>query len=306
MSKSIKILLILLLSMLMLGCGNQSPSNEEYIDIEKLYSENKELIEKVVSHADIKAASEKFDFEYSSDIYLEGKFSVMRLKKIDGVKINFEKILYYQSRHFVILMCEMKNEKSAKEVYEKYKLIDPEYQVFYEKNVIYFNEIIFNLVKNNYFVEGDNYITSDNKTFLTNLSDDETLQIPNVVEIAKEACLFFTNIKSLYMNESLEKIKYGAFYGCFNLQNVYLNDGLKEIDDYSFYACESLKYVVIPESVEKIGKKVFSHGFIFCEAESKPANWDESFYGARAKVYWGNEWKYNEDGVPMVINIGKK
>jgi hypothetical protein len=286
----------------LLGCGSQSSNNEEYIDIQKLYNENKELIDKVVDRIDIKAASEKYDFEYSSnDICIEGKFSIMRLKEYDGVKINFEKVMYYESRHFVLLMCEMKNEKSAQEVYEKYKSINPEIEVFYEKNVVYFDETIFNLVRNNYFVEDGNYITSDRKTFLTNLSDDEILHIPNVVEIAKESCSFYTKIKTLYMNESLEKIKYGAFYGCFNLQNVYLNKGLKEIADFSFYACESLKYIVIPESVEKIGKSAFSHGFIYCEAKSKPAKWNSSFYGGAAKVFWGDEWEYNEDGIPMVI-----
>ena len=302
MSKSIKALLILLLSILLLGCGSRSSSGEDYIDIEKLYNENKELIDEVINHIDIKTASERFDFEYvSNDIYIEGKFSIMRLKKYDGVKINFEKIMYYQSHHFVILMCEMKNEKAAKEVYEKYKSIDSEYELYREKNIICFNEIIFNFMKNNYYGVDDNYITSDGKTFLTNLSSDEILHIPNVVEIAIESCVYHTNIKSLYMNESLEKIKYGAFYGCFNLQNVYLNEGLKEIDDYSFYACESLNYVVIPKSVEKIGKEVFSHGIIYCEVESKPAKWDRSFYGGTAKVYWGNEWEYNEDGIPMPI-----
>ena len=59
--------------------------------------------------------------------------------------------------------------------------------------------------------------------------------------------------------------------------------------------------VVIPESVIDIGYLAFTSGTLYIEAESKPAKWDRSFYGGTAKVYWGNEWEYNEEGIPVLI-----
>lgn len=302
MSKSIKILFILLLTIILSGCILQTPSNEDYIDIKALYNENKELIDKVIEHIDIKAYSERFNFEYfSNEVFLESKFQFPNLKKFDGVRFKYEKIMYYFSDKIAVLMFEMKDEQAAKEACEKYESVNPNNPIFYEKNVVYFDPVIFNLLIENYHVEGDNYITLDNTIFLTNISNEEILYIPEVKEIAKISCLLNTNIKKVYMNANLEKINNGAFNCCFNLENVYLNDGLKVIDDYSFYACESLKYVVIPESVEKIGKYAFSHGAIYCEALEKPEDWDENFAHYQAKVYWGNEWEYNEEGIPVVI-----
>ena len=301
MKKSIKILLTMLLTIILSGCIIQAPSNEDYIDIKKLYNENKEVIDKVVAHIDIKTAAAKFDFEYNSnDIYLENKFSLMSLKKIDGIRIKFERILYFETNHYAVLMCEMKNEQAAKEIWEKYTFSNPGIPAFYKKNVFYFNEIVFNLMMGNFYVEDNNYVTLDGKVFLTNLSNNQVIYVPDVKEITNESCIFHTNIKKIYVNINLEKINYGAFYGCFNLQNVYLNDGLKEICEYSFYACESLKYVVIPESVEKIGKHAFSHGIIYCEALEKPQEWHNEFAKHKATVIWGNEWEYNEEGMPVL------
>lgn len=301
MKKSIKILLTMLLTIILSGCILQTPSNEDYINIEQLYNENKDIIDSVVANMDIKTAAEKFDFEYNSnDIYLENKFSLMYLKKIDGIRIKFERILYYETNHYAVLMCEMKNEQAAKEIWEKYESVNPNNPIFYEKNVVYFDPVIFNLLIKNYHIEGDNFITLDNTIFLTNISNEEILYIPEVKEIAKISCSLNTNIKKVYMSTNLEKINYGAFSYCFNLENVYLNDGLKEICDHSFYACESLKYVVIPESVEKIGKHAFSHGIIYCEALEKPQEWHNEFATHNATVIWGNEWEYNEDGIPVL------
>ena len=196
----------------------------------------------------------------------------------------------------------MKKEQAAKEACKKYKSVNPNNPIFYEKNVVYFDSVVYNLMMKNYYVEDNNYVTLDGNTFLTNLSNNEIIYIPNVEEITEESCTFHTNIKKIYMNTNLEKINYGAFYGCYNLENVYLNDELKEIDMFAFYRCYSLKYVVIPKSVEIIEKHTFSHGTIYCEALEKPEGWDENFAHYQAKIYWGNEWEYNEEGIPVLKN----
>lgn len=305
--KSIKILMILILSILLIGCNFQQPITEDYIDIEKLYNENKEVIDLAVASIDIEEYSKRDNFEYiSNDVYLNSKFSVMYFKKMYGIRIKFEKVMYYYSRNAVALMYEMKNEQAAKEVYEQLKIKKPESLVLYEKNIVYFDHVIFNLMMKNYRVEDDNYVTLDGKTFLTNLSNNETIYVPDAKEIVANSCVFHTNIKSVHMNDNIEKINYGAFYGCYNLENVYLNNGLKEIDSFAFYRCFSLKYVVIPDSVEIIKKNTFSDGIIYCEAVEKPEGWDAQFASSPAKIYWGNEWEYNEEGVPVVIENSSK
>lgn len=301
MSKSIKILFILLLTIMLSGCFIQTPSNEDYINIEELYNENKDIIDSVIANMDIKEHSKRENFEYiSNEVFLDNKFQLSNFKKFDGVRFKYEKIMYCYSNKIVALMFEMKNEQAAKEACKKYKSVNPNNPIFYEKNVVYFDSVAYNLMMKNYYVEDNNYVTLDGNTFLTNLSNNEIIYIPNVEEITEESCAFHTNINKIYMNTNLEKINYGAFYGCYNLENVYLNDGLKQIDMFAFYRCYSLKYVVIPKSVEIIEKHTFSHGTIYCEALEKPEGWDENFAHYQAKIYWGNEWEYNEEGIPVL------
>ncbi len=301
MKKSIKILLTMLLTIILSGCILQTPSNEDYINIEQLYNDNKDIIDSVVANMDIKEHSKRENFEYfSNEVFLDNKFQFPNFKKFDDVRFKYERIMYYFSNKIVVLMFEMKDEQAAKEACKEYKSVNPNNPIFYEKNVVYFDSVTYNLMMKNYCEEDNNYITLDGKVFLTNLSNDEIIYIPDAVEITEESCIFHTNIKKIYMNTNLEKINYGAFYGCYNLENVYLNEGLKQIDIFAFYRCYSLKYVVIPESVEKIGKHAFSHGAIYCEALEKPEDWDENFAHYQAKVYWGNEWEYNEDGIPVL------
>lgn len=303
MSKSIKILFTLLLTIMLSGCFIQTPSNEDYINIEELYNENKDVIDSVIANMDIKEHSKRENFEYvSNEVFLDNKFQFSNFKKFDGVRFKYEKIMYCYSNKIVALMFEMKNEQAAKEACKKYKSVNPNNPIFYEKNVVYFDSVAYNLMMKNYYVEDNNYVTLDGNTFLTNLSNNEIIYIPNVEEITEESCAFHTNIKKIYMNTNLEKINYGAFYGCYNLENVYLNDELKQIDMFAFYRCYSLKYVVIPKSVEIIEKHTFSHGTIYCEALEKPEGWDENFAHYQAKIYWGNEWEYNEEGIPVLKN----
>lgn len=299
--KSIKILMVFILLILLVGCNFQQTATEDYIDIEKLYNENKEVIDSVVAHIDLKELSIRENHDYiSNEVIFKNKFSITYFKKIDGVRIKYEKKMYYISENIIILMYQMKNEQSAKEAYEKYKLVNPNSSIFYEKNIVCFDQVIFDIMMKNYYVEDNNYVTLDGNTFLTNLSNDETIYIPDVKEVTMHSCYLHTNIKKIYMNTNLEKINYGAFLCCYNLESIYLNNRLKEIDSFAFYRCVSLKYVVIPESVVKIGKYAFSHGAIYCEALEKPEDWDENFAHYQAKVYWGNEWEYNEDGIPVL------
>ena len=63
MKKSIKILLTMLLTIILSGCIIKAPSNEDYIDIEKLYNENKEVIDLEIANMDLKGYADKETFK---------------------------------------------------------------------------------------------------------------------------------------------------------------------------------------------------------------------------------------------------
>lgn len=52
--------------------------------------------------------------------------------------------------------------------------------------------------------------------------------------------------------------------------------------------------------LKKIDAHAFSQGTIYCETLEKPKGWDKDFAFLQAKVYWGDEWEYNEEGIPVL------
>ena len=64
---------------------------------------------------------------------------------------------------------------------------------------------------------------------------------------------------------------------------------------------KQLKRVIIPSSVERIGKSAFVAGDIYCEAETKPENWDDEFASGTAVVHWGDEWEYGKNNNIVLI-----
>ena len=105
--------------------------------------------------------------------------------------------------------------------------------------------------------------------------------------------------KTLIIPESVKEIKTFAFIYS-KYENIVLSNGLEKIDSEAFKDCKNLKEVVIPKSVEHIGYHAFTYGTIYCEAESKPEGWNQYFAGDGVKVYYANEWEYDENGNPKV------
>ena len=58
--------------------------------------------------------------------------------------------MYYFSNKIVVLMFETKDEQSAKEACKEYKSVNPNNPIFYEKNVVYFDSVTYNLMMKNY------------------------------------------------------------------------------------------------------------------------------------------------------------
>ena len=134
----------------------------------------------------------------------------------------------------------------------------------------------------------------------------ETLEIPEWVTIVGAGAplvypyrVHNPSAKTLIIPDGIKEIKQMAFsYSIY--ENVILPSSLETINSYAFDYNEKLKYVVIPKNVKYIGERVFSNGKIFCEAKRKPDGWNDNFAVNYAKVYYANEWKYDENGVPQI------
>lgn len=304
MKKFIKIVLLIFTTFMMFGCKNSDPN---YISIKDKYLENKEILDSWLAHKDIKTYCEIYDEEYyDNGICYSSKFKgdYFILKYIGGVEFNYNRALYYYSAGFKnILVFEMESEDDAQAACEEYNRVNPLVQISYYKNIVSFDPTFLNLLIGTYILENNYYISEDGNTLFTNLSDDKTLYLPNVQEVDKKSFCINSNIETVHFSSSIRKINSLAFSDCYNLKHVYLNFGLKEICVNAFYYCSSLEYVVIPKTVEYVEQNVFTHGIIYCEAKYKPVKWSPTFAGHKAKVLWGNEWHYDENGIPKPNNI---
>ena len=68
-----------------------------------------------------------------------------------------------------------------------------------------------------------------------------------------------SDIKSLFLPESISSFGEDAFFGCTSLKSINIPEGISEIPLYSFYLCTSLQTIKIPENVKKIGFAAFAN-----------------------------------------------
>lgn len=115
----------------------------------------------------------------------------------------------------------------------------------------------------------------------------------SVAYIGEAAFANCTNITSVEMSANTAIIGLMAFASCLNLSDITIPDRVVTIGDYAFYQDKSLTEIYIPESVVNMGWHVFSKFgtfTIYCQAESKPDGWDDSWYGSdysSTTVVWG-------------------
>ena len=70
--------------------------------------------------------------------------------------------------------------------------------------------------------------------------------------------LFYdSNIESIIIPDSVESIKYWAFFNCKSLKSIIIPNSVKSIEYDAFEWCESLKSIEIPDSVKRIGYYTF-------------------------------------------------
>lgn len=106
-------------------------------------------------------------------------------------------------------------------------------------------------------------------------------------------------VKEIVCNSDLQRIGIHAFSKHKTLEDISLNNGLKEIGAKAFQGCKNLKQIVIPSSVQMIDSGAFTDTVIYCEVESKPDGWADDFAVENAKVYYANEWHYDDAGNPV-------
>ena len=92
-----------------------------------------------------------------------------------------------------------------------------------------------------------------------------------------------------------------AFQGDTKIYSVKIPQTVESIGESAFETCVSLRSIVIPVSVQTMGENVFfgcsALKTIYIEAESAPKGWAENWsFGCSAKIYWGGEWHYKDNG----------
>ena len=98
-----------------------------------------------------------------------------------------------------------------------------------------------------------------------------------------------------------------AFEGCTSLTSIVIPDGVTAIGRYAFYGCSSLASIVIPDGVTAIGDYAFfgcSRLTIYCQAQSKPSGWSDSWNPLNRPVVWG--YSGNETSGSLDCRIDNK
>lgn len=161
-----------------------------------------------------------------------------------------------------------------------------------------------------------NSITTIYNNAFTNCQGLTTIIIPNNVETIKsgafQGCSNLTNINlsskmtqiyastfdgctnltTIFIPNSITIIDNNAFQNCVNLTSIIFPRNLLSIGNYAFKGCTGLTAIIIPHNVSIIGYSIFDDctglNAIYCEAESKPDAWQNTWKGnCSVEPIWG-------------------
>ena len=88
----------------------------------------------------------------------------------------------------------------------------------------------------------------------------------------------------------MQQIGDSVFWNCKALEHVELPSSLTRLGNFVFKECINLKTIIIPESVKIMGDYICqecSNVTIYCEAESKPSDWNIYWNYYKCPVVWG-------------------
>ena len=139
-----------------------------------------------------------------------------------------------------------------------------------------------------------NTLTTIGYNTFMNCSSLVSINLPySLTTIGEYAFSGCSSLTSVTLPNSITSIGNGAFSGCSSLTSVTLPNSMTTIGEYAFRGCSSLTSVTIPDSVTSIGLHAFyscdSLKYIYCEAESKPTGWNDSWIDIYydVEVIWG-------------------
>lgn len=95
-------------------------------------------------------------------------------------------------------------------------------------------------------------------TLLRYSGSKKDIVIPEGVEIISTAFAGRTDITSVQIPKTAQRITRNAFQGCTGLTAVEIGNAVNEIGDFAFSGCTGLVAVIIPDSVSKMGTYAFS------------------------------------------------
>lgn len=103
-----------------------------------------------------------------------------------------------------------------------------------------------------------NAMTDEKRIFFRNL---KSVTIPDSVVKIGATAFYCSPIESITIPNSVTEIGAGAFAQCHHLKNIILSNNIKEIKEETFSFC-GINNVIIPDSVTKIGKEAFESCYI--------------------------------------------
>ena len=114
-----------------------------------------------------------------------------------------------------------------------------------------------------------------------------------------------SELQSVIINGG-ESIGYQAFQYCSSLTSVVISSSVKSIEYQAFYKCTNLASIYIPSTIMIIKEYAFrdcSSLTIYCEAESKPSEWDNWWNYDFRPVRWGcKEYGITENGIEWILS----
>ncbi len=149
-------------------------------------------------------------------------------------------------------------------------------------------------------------VTSIGNSAFSSCDNLTTITIPEgVTSIGNSAFSSCDNLTTITIPEGVTSIGNSAFSGCDILASITIPDSVTSIGGSAFYYCDSLTSITIPDSVTSIGANAFSSCrslTIYCEAASKPSEWDSDWNYSDCPVVWDcNNNEVADDGYIYVV-----
>ena len=278
-----KAMLLLILCLCLSSCGVKS-------NADALYKENKEFIlsryEKIwdLSKSEIKKHNQMFFVGIEAiDIYYI---------KTTGVTVTL--VAEFESEQAAAIALLQQNNRCEGQylAYENYMFFN-----YYTGFAFLFGVPLIDDVDNLLY-----YTINQKKYIAISYGNQKNYKIPEETEaVCSLAFAQNEEIEEVTFCRNMKIVGNAAFTHARALKKININPELKTIGMGAFMECNNLNDIVIPESVESIEANAFTSGRLFCEAKSKPKGWKKGFASQNVKVYYADEWAYDENNNPILI-----